>query len=129
MKLDPRRVLGSIIMFFLAPLIIIAAFNHFFAVNVPWTFESWVVVFLVGVLTVILFIGVMFLLFFGGAAVSPVVGAILVIVGFFLLPVIYIWSFNVLLATAVPITVESYFLVALVMIGNVLLSGLVKGVK
>ena len=86
MKLDPRRVLGSIIMFFLAPLIIIAAFNHFFAVNVPWTFESWVVVFLVGVLTVILFIGV-------------------------------------------TITVESYFLVALVMIGNVLLSGLVKGVK
>jgi len=129
MKLDPRRILGSIIVFFLAPLVVIAAFNHFFAVNVPWTFESWVAVFLVGVLSVVLFIGVIFLLFFGGVIVSPVVGIVLIIVGFFLLPVIYIWSFNALLDTAVPITVESYFLVALVLIGNALLSGFVKGAK
>jgi hypothetical protein len=126
MKLDPRRIFGSIIMLFLGPLIIIAAFNHFFAVNIPWTFEIWVMVFLVGILAALLFIGLFFLLFLGGAVISPVVGVVLAIVGIFLLPVIYIWSFNVLLSTAVPITMESYFLVGLVLIGTAFLSGLVK---
>jgi len=126
MKATPRSAVGSAIAFFLSPFIYILAFNHFFALNIPMTFESWFAVFLVGILFALVFIGLL-ILGLGSALLSSVL-AIALIIGLLLLtPVIYIWSFNVVLNTSVPIALETYALVVVTFVANALITGVIKG--
>ncbi len=127
--MKPQKLISTIIMLAIAPLLYIAAFNSFFDVGIPWTIDSWFLVFLVGMLTFILFMVLFLLVILGGAALAGPFGFILGLVVLFALPVLFIISFNVLLATTVPITVTSYGLVALTMIGVWVISTVVEGVK
>lgn len=122
-----RRAVGTIVMSVLAPFIYIAAFNYFFATGIPWTFTSWLIAFLASLLAVILAAVLIIALGLGGAIVNPFLGIVLIVASLFLLPVLFIFAFNLLLATAVPITVESYFVVGLVLLGEMVLSGMVTG--
>lgn len=128
-----RRGIGALVMMILGPIIVIAAYNHFFGLNIPITPMSWFLVFLVSLLAGIVVIALI-LLSVVGSVVGFVVGKGilgLIILGAALLsiPVVFILSFNFMMKTAVPITGESYLVAGLVMLATAMLSGIVKGPK
>lgn len=90
---SPRKVVGTIVMTVLAPFIYIAAFNYFFGVGIPWTFTSWLIVFLASLLAVVLVGALVIALGIGGALVNPVLGIALIIASLFLMPVLFIFAF------------------------------------
>ena len=121
-----RQGLAWLIMLVLAPIITIAAFNHFFGLDIPLTFGTWFSVFLVGLLAAIILVALVLASVFG-FVFGKGLGFIMLGATMLALPVIYILSFNFLLKTAVPITGESYIVVALVMIATAVLSGALRG--
>lgn len=124
----PIRVLVFLIMLALIPLIYIAAFNQFFSTGIAYTPETWLLAFLAGVLVFMLFLVLLFIAM-GGMVIAGPLGVVLVIVAIFALPVLYIFSFNLLLGTSVPYTVYTYLLVAVTMVGVYILGSLSAKVR
>ena len=112
----PVRVMVFLIMLAIVPLIYIAVFNQFFGTGIAYTPETWLLAFLVGVLVILLFF-VMLIIAVGGFALAGPVGVMLAIIAILALPVLYIFSFNLLLGSSVPYTVYTYLLVAVTIIG------------
>ena len=122
-----RMGLATFIMLVLAPIINISAFNHFFDLGIPLTLGTWFSVFLVGLLAAIILVALFLASLIGFVVGKGLVGLIAIGATILALPVIYILSFNFLLETAVPITGESYIVVALVLIATAVLSGVLRG--
>ena len=117
--------LGRIIWAVLSPLFIIAAFNGLFKAGIPWTLESWVLMFLAGIVAIVIIV-LLFLSSILGFAAHPLVGFAITIAALIAIPIIYIASVNSLLNTMVPTTFQSYLLVTVILIGSALISGLVS---
>jgi len=124
----PQRIIASLIMFLITPLLYIGTFNSFFAAGIAYTVENWLLVFLAGILVFFLFIVLLLVIFLFATVISPLVlvGAT---VSLFLIPVLFIFSFNLLLAAAVPITIQSYLLVGVTIVGIWILSAFVSRVR
>ena len=116
---------GRIVWSILSPLFIIAAFNGLFKAGIPWTIESWVLVFLASIVSIIVIV-LLFLSSILGFAAHFAIGVAIIIAAFVAIPIVYIWSINSLLQTTIPTTFHSYGLVLLVLIGSALISGLVS---
>lgn len=115
-RMTPLRLLVLLILVAVTPLIYIAAFNYFFNVGIAYTIDNWLLVFLVGILMFILFLVFEVIAFGVGKVLGPL-GVLLAILGLFLIPVLYIFSFNLVLRETVPINVTSYILVAVTILG------------
>ena len=122
-----RQGLATLIMLVLTPIINIAAFNHFFDLGIPLTLGTWFLVFLVGLFVAIILVALFLASILGFAFGKGLVGVVALGATFLAIPVVYILSFNFLLETAVPITGESYIVVALVLIATMVLSGVLRG--
>jgi hypothetical protein len=124
MKWTPLRVMVFMIMLVVIPLIYIAAFNQFFGTGIVYTPENWLLTFLALILVFLLFL-VLVIVAVGGAAIAGPLGVVLALVAILSLPVLFIFSFNLLLGESVPYTVYTYLLVAVTIIGIWLLGALV----
>lgn len=126
--LTPLRTIVWLIMLLVVPLIYIAAFNQFFGTGITYTVDNWILAFLVGVLVVLIFIVLLVVIKLGGAVSGPL-GVVLAFAAILALPLLYIFSFNLLLSTSVPYTIYTYLLVLLTMIGIWLLSTVTSKVR
>jgi len=124
-----NRLLGTLIVLILGPIITIVAFNYFFMTGIALTLETWILVFLVEVLAALLFIGLVLLSVVGFAFLKGLPGLIIIGAAILSLPIILIISFNFLMKTSVPINFTSYLIVGLIMVATAILSGIVKGGK
>jgi hypothetical protein len=124
----PLRFLVFLVMLTITPLIYIAAFNYFFAADIAYSVDNWLLAFLAGILVFILFIALL-LVAMGGFAIAGPIGAVFALAAIFSLPLLFIFSFNLLLGVAVPYTVNTYLLVGATMVGVYLLSQVIEQVR
>jgi len=123
-----QNFLGTILMLVFAPVIYIAAFNAYFGTSIPWTFESWLLAFIVGVVAALVFIGAFLIGLLGGVALFKGPGVLVAIGTLFALPLIYIYAFNLVMRTEVPYSGQSYLFVGAVLFAVAVLSGLLRRV-
>jgi hypothetical protein len=115
MRWNAQRIMLAIFLTLLAPIVYIYAFNGLFGAGIAYTVDNWLRVFVVSILSLILFVAFELLAYGFGKVISPV-GAVLALVGIVLIPLFFIFAFNLIMNSLIPYTVVSYFLVAVVLI-------------
>src|SRR5438093_804107 len=107
MKWTAQRIVLALFLTLITPILYIYAFNALFGTGIAYTVDNWLLAFLVSFLALLLFIAFE-LVATGAGKVWGALGYVLAIVGILLIPILFIFAFNLLLSVAVPYTIVSY---------------------